>query len=63
MVDGFLSGFWSIDGARGSATLIIEPLFKLPRSDSIALVEEGSGLLAFVLPDADAPDVKIEARK
>jgi hypothetical protein len=63
MVDGFLSGFWSIDGARGSATLIIEPLFKLPRSDSIALVEEGSRLLAFVLPDADAPDVKIEARK
>jgi hypothetical protein len=43
--------------------LIIEPLFKLPRSDSSALIDEGSRLLAFVLPDADAPEVKIEERK
>jgi hypothetical protein len=62
MVDGFLSGFWSIDAARGSI-LIIEPIFKLPRSDSTALVEEGSRLLAFLLPDADDLDVRIEARK
>jgi hypothetical protein len=61
MVDGFLSGFWSIDGARGS-TLVIEPLFKLPRRDRTAVVEEGSRLLSFVLPDADAPEVKIEER-
>jgi hypothetical protein len=43
--------------------LVIEPLFKLPRRDRTAVVEEGSRLLAFVLPDADDPGVRIEARE
>lgn len=59
MVDGLLSGFWSIDRARDSATLIIEPLFELSSTDSAALVEEASRLLTFVLPDLDDGDVKV----
>jgi hypothetical protein len=59
MVDGLLSGFWSIDSAGDSATLVIEPLIKLSRSDRAAVVDEASRLLTFLLPDVDAGDVKV----
>jgi hypothetical protein len=58
-VDGFIAGFWRVERIRESATLIMEPFFKLPKRDRPEVVEEATSLLAFVLPDVDARDVQV----
>lgn len=62
-VDGFISGFWRVERERKSATLIIEPFYKLSPSDRAAVVEEASRLLSFVLPDIDVHDVQVAHTK
>ena len=58
-VDGFIAGFWRVERVRASATLIIEPFFKLPKRDRPAVVEEATSLLEFVLPDVELRDVRV----
>jgi len=58
-VDGFIAGFWRVERARSSAKLIIEPFFKLSKSDRTLVVEEASRLLTFALPDIDVSAVEV----
>ncbi len=62
-VDGFISGFWRIARERESATLVIEPFYKLSASDRAAVVEEGTRLLSFVLPDIEVRDLQVARKK
>ncbi len=57
LVDGFVAGSWRLDGA----VLAIEPFRALSAADRRAVQEEGRRLLAFVAPDASAPQVQLGA--
>jgi hypothetical protein len=61
LVDGFIQGTWTIKRSRDGATLTIEPLRRLPKSDRVALEEEGQRLLAFAASEASRRDVRITA--
>ncbi|MFC7532539.1 winged helix DNA-binding domain-containing protein [Actinoplanes sp. GCM10030250] len=54
LVDGFVSAVWALHGT----TLSIAPLRPLAPADVAAVEEEAARLLAFVAPDAGAPDVR-----
>ena len=57
LVDGFVAGSWRTDGA----VLRIMPFRALSAADRLAVKEEGRRLLAFVAPDASAPEVQLGA--
>jgi len=58
LLDGFVCATWKIERSRGEASLMIEPFEPLQKEDRAALAEEGTRLLAFAAPDADARDVR-----
>jgi Winged helix DNA-binding domain len=58
LVDGFLRGIWRITKQRKAFTLTISPWATLSSKDTAALADEGSRLLEFAAPDADARDVR-----
>jgi hypothetical protein len=59
LVDGFVAGTWRIKRDVGTATLSVAPLKRLSRKDAAAVTDEGTGLLAFVAPEAKARRVQI----
>jgi len=61
LVDGFVHATWTIQRARDSAVLTIEPLRRLAKSDRIAVAEEGERLLNFAAAEAGRRDVRITA--
>lgn len=56
LVDGFVAGTWRLN----EETLRVQPLRPLRASDSRAVIEEAERLLAFLLPVAAAPAVRLE---
>lgn len=58
-VDGYLRGAWRITKSRKVATLTVTPWAKMSKKDMAAVVREGSRLLSFAAPDAEARDVVV----
>ena len=58
LVGGYVRATWEVTGRAGAATLSIHPLGRLSRRDRSEVEEEGARVLAFLAPDADAPDVR-----
>jgi DNA glycosylase AlkZ-like len=58
LVDGTVAASWKIVRDRKSATLAIDPVRRIAKTDRAALVEEGERLLAFTDPDATARSVR-----
>ena len=63
LIDGFACGIWRIERERNSAALVIEPFIPLTHSDTIALTEEGTRLLAFAAEAFNTHHVHILASK
>ncbi len=61
LVDGFVHATWTIKRGRDAATLTIEPLKRLTKSDRSAVSEEGERLLNFAAGEAAKRDVRITA--
>lgn len=61
LVDGFIQGTWTIERRRDRATLMIEPLRRLSKSDRIAVEEEGDQLITFAASETSRRDVRITA--
>ena len=61
LVDGMVAGTWTIERARGSATLVVTPFGPLSGADREAVEDEGSALLAFAAAEADDHDVRVLA--
>jgi len=59
LVDGFVAGRWKLAHERGAARITIEPVRRLSASDRAGLIDEGSRLAAFLVPDADTHDVRV----
>lgn len=61
LVDGFVGASWRLerDGDGDGATLVVTPLRPLPDADAVAA--EGARLLAFLAPDADRREVRVQA--
>ena len=59
LVDGRVAATWSIERAKGAATLVVSPFEPLSRSVARAIGDEGERLLAFGAADADDHDVRI----
>ncbi|MEV0456523.1 winged helix DNA-binding domain-containing protein [Catellatospora methionotrophica] len=62
LVDGFVQAIWSITRKKGTATLVVRPLFQIPTRDVQELTEEGERLLAFAAPDATRREVRFNSR-
>jgi hypothetical protein len=52
LVDGFVSGTWSVRRTKARATLVVEPFAKIPKKTRDELAAEGDQLLRFVEEDA-----------
>jgi hypothetical protein len=62
LIDGFWQGIWKISRPRpGTVTLRVEPFTELPAEQAAAVTAEGTGLLAFVAPDAEASEIQLAA--
>jgi hypothetical protein len=48
LIDGFVSGIWSIKKEKGTVKLMIELFHKIRTEDRNALMEEGVQLLDFI---------------
>jgi hypothetical protein len=59
LIDGFVRGVWTIERGSDSATLVIEPLGPIARSDRSALSEEGRHMLGFVAGNVRRHAVRI----
>jgi hypothetical protein len=57
-LDGFVAGTWGVQRERGRATLTVTPLARLSKAADAALVDEGSGLRAFLAADATDRDIR-----
>lgn len=58
LIDGFVGAKWKMVRERERAILTVEPFAALRSSARSAIAEEGAGLLAFALPDADAQEIR-----
>jgi hypothetical protein len=58
LVDGTVAASWKILRERKRATLVVDPVRRIAKSDRAALAEEGMRLLAFTDPEVDARDVR-----
>lgn len=61
LVDGLVAGLWSVNTERGGAVLKLTPLARVPKSDRLALEDEGEKLVRYVEPDARTHGVAWEA--
>ena len=61
LVDGYVQGTWAIKRGRDTATLMIEPLRRLTKTDRLAVSEEGERLLNFTAGEGARRDVRITA--
>jgi hypothetical protein len=62
LIDGFWRATWKIRRPRGDAvTLRVEPFTQLSAEQAAAVTGEGSGLLAFVAPGAEASEIQLAA--
>ena len=64
LVDGFVAGTWEIrrsGGRHDRTTLLVRPAVRLDERDGQVLEAEGVALLAFLAPDGDNGDVRIDA--
>ena len=61
LVDGMVAGIWSIERAKGSATLEVTPFGRLSRADREAVEDEGSALLGFAAEELGDHDVRVLA--
>ncbi len=52
LVDGRVAAFWKLEKARGTATVVIEPLARLRAADRKAALAEAEALAAFAEPSA-----------
>lgn len=57
LVDGFVSGVWSVKATKSKAVLSITAFNKLRAQDKKSLTEEGHNLLAFLHPDSPARSI------
>jgi hypothetical protein len=58
LVDGRVAAAWKIVRERDDATLLIDPLKRIARSDRVGLVEEAERLLAFTDPEVSSRSVR-----
>lgn len=58
LVDGIVSGTWTVARRPAAATLTVESFRPLRKADRTAVADEGARLLAFVAPEAPSRDVK-----
>jgi hypothetical protein len=58
LVDGMVGGTWTIERAKTSAALVLQPLVPLSKKTRAELVEEGTGLLRFAESDARSTEVR-----
>jgi hypothetical protein len=56
LIDGFIAGTWSLD----DTTLAITPIRPLHTAHRAALEDEARGLLAFLLPNAQHPRIRVD---
>jgi hypothetical protein len=61
LVDGTVAASWKIQRERKRATLMIDPVRRIAKSDRVALVEEGERLLAFTDPEIAEREVRFGA--
>lgn len=61
LVDGRVAATWRITRTRTSATLEIEGLKRIAKTDRVALIEEGERLLAFTDPDVASRSIRFAA--
>jgi hypothetical protein len=59
LVDGRVAAMWSVERAKGAATLVVTPLRPLAGADREAIGGEGARLLAFTAAEAHDHDVRI----
>ena len=59
LVDGRVGGRWKLARGSGTATLTIEPVVRLSKTEATGLTDEGTKLLAFLAPDVGTRDVRI----
>jgi hypothetical protein len=63
LVDGFVAGTWEVvrnAGRRDGMTLLVHPAVRLTGADRQALEGEGTALLAFLAPDGENRDVRVD---
>jgi hypothetical protein len=61
LIDGFLAARWRLDREEDLATLRVEPLRALTRSETADIAEEGDRLITFLVEDATRRDVRVSA--
>jgi hypothetical protein len=62
LIDGFWRATWKITRPRqGAVTLRVEPFAELSAEQTAAVTAEGTGLLAFVAPEAEASEIQLPA--
>jgi hypothetical protein len=59
LVDGRVAAIWSIERAKGRATLVVTPFRGLGRANRADVADEGGRLLAFATADAADHEVRI----
>jgi len=57
LIDGFVSGMWTIVKTRVKATLRVQPFVRLTKAQRAELMSEGEALLEFAAPDARSRDI------
>jgi Winged helix DNA-binding domain len=59
LVDGFVAGTWTVEKAKGTATLVVDPFAKLPKASRNSLLEQAERLVRFVEPKAKTHAVRV----
>ena len=60
LVDGRVAAMWSIERAKGAATLVVTPFRRLTAADRASVADEGTRLLAFTAADAVDHDLRFD---
>ena len=60
LVDGTVAAFWKLEKARGTATIVIDPLVRLRAAERKAALAEAEALAAFVEPGAKSHGARVE---
>ena len=58
-VTGEVAGTWTVERARGTATLRVAPFARLPRGATAALRDEAEALVRFIDDEATAFEVSL----